>query len=117
VQLVSATIAPGDRSMPPVRITRVAPIAAIATLLTCNDTFDRFRDIRKRSVVKLTTNTASSNAPNGPATLVKEERMSLAVPDMSVVVPRQMSQFSQDVPQHATSSITGRQYTSGGSSS
>jgi hypothetical protein len=64
--VVNATTEPGDKSMAPVRMTNVAPIATIAVLLTCSDTFIRFWDVRKRSVVRLTANMARSRAAAGP---------------------------------------------------
>ena len=35
--VISAIAEPGDRSMPPVRMTMVEPIATIATIETCSD--------------------------------------------------------------------------------
>ena len=39
--VISAMAEPGDRSMPPVRITIVDPIATIATIETCSARFER----------------------------------------------------------------------------
>ena len=48
VQHTSATVEPGERSMPPVRITSVAPMATIATIETWSETLLRLAAIKNR---------------------------------------------------------------------
>jgi hypothetical protein len=77
--VMRATVEPGERSMPPVRMTNVAPIAAMATVLTCNETFERFSVVRNRSVVRLTIITAIRRAANGPATAERKNLVTLSI--------------------------------------
>jgi hypothetical protein len=63
----NATVEPGERSMPPVRMTRVPPIATIATNDTWSETLLIFVGWRNRGVIKAITTTTTNKAKIGPA--------------------------------------------------
>ena len=90
-QLTNATIAPGERSIPPVRMTIVEPIAMIATVLTCRSTLTMFCGSRKRSVVRLTVTTTIRSATRGPTSWDRCIRLSMGqVSRGSIMVRRIM---------------------------
>jgi hypothetical protein len=62
----SATIEPGLRSMPPVNITRVDPIAIKETTLTCNARLPRLFTSKNLSVVNDTRIATTMAAAKGP---------------------------------------------------
>src|SRR5919201_1906247 len=74
-QVVRATLEPGDKSIPPVKMTRVEPMAIMATTATSRARFLMLPGSRKRLVVRLIIITASSRDATGPATV---ERRPLA---------------------------------------
>ena len=79
-QVVRATEEPGDRSMPPVRITSVPPMAAMATALTWSETFIKFWAVMKRSVVKVIMITASTRAISGPTMKKRDSLLKFRIP-------------------------------------
>ena len=62
----SAIIDPGLRSMPPMKITAVEPMASSATTLTWSARLFMFPQTRNRSVVDMTSNATTIVATTGP---------------------------------------------------
>src|SRR3990172_1935999 len=62
----SAMIMPFDRSIPPVRMTSVWPMASVPTTITCCKMSEKFALVRKRSVCVAKKTHARSSAAAGP---------------------------------------------------
>ena len=69
-----AIIEPGLKSMPPVRMTTVAPMATIDSTATCSAMLRKFSAARKLGVVTATTAMINSSAAVGPANWLRTER-------------------------------------------
>ena len=59
-----AAIPPTDRSMPPVRITNVCPMAMMPMAVTCQRTLRRLPAVRKFGETTLRTTHSSASAPS-----------------------------------------------------
>src|SRR3989304_10020053 len=79
IMVSSARAEPGDRSMPPVRITNVEPTATIATMLACRATLLRLSSRRKRSVDMVTATETTNSEMMGPITGIRDNGERLGV--------------------------------------